>query len=605
MHGESQLKRQLKILFVFTSIFIYAFFLITENPHAQSEEEDFINLSHVSSSKEFYEKLDGEWLFFEQQLLNPEDINFRLLEGKKVTIPDSFEVHTGDVNTYGTYQAKVKIPSSYVGETLAIHVPFQYSAYTLFVDDHVITKNGEVGKDSSTHQAEMAPSVGYFIAQSDEITLTMQVSSFDHIRGGFENPIFIGSSSVVSQKNYTNIILNLFLNVSIFLMICFKCLIFIIGLFIFLFSLNRRQEQLFFIFGMFAMLISARALFTVPFYYTIIFTEMSWLWGTRLEYILSEACSLFYLILLWKWHEKEFSKKVLYGLIILLSTMIVITLFTQPVFFQEMFFKVFTITIPLFIYMIYVVTKSIKNNNKIAKVNVFGMLLIFLAFFNDFAIGNNWYNSVNLMLPAVGIYVLIHVIFMSRDFAQRSKKTEEQYRQLLILNEHNEQLTKQLQKEVKFKDEFLANTSHELRNPLHGIINITQTLLTQQSGQLNEDINKKLQLQLSIARVMSQTIEDLLDLSRLKEFKIKLHLEPIQIRSLAIGVVDILKVYSDSKNLTIHNEIPEDFPHVIGDRNRLIQILFNLIHNAIKYTNEGTITISADIDNNRAYRSEE
>src|SRR5690625_7710896 len=101
----------------------------------------------------------------------------------------------------------------------------------------------------------------------------MQISSFDHIRGGFENSILIGLASTVSQKNYTNIILNLFLNGSIF----------IIGLFMFLFSLNRRQEQLFFIFGMFAMLISARALFTVPFYYTIIFTEMSWLWGTRLE----------------------------------------------------------------------------------------------------------------------------------------------------------------------------------------------------------------------------------------------------------------------------------------------------------------------------------
>src|SRR5699024_3947895 len=48
-------------------------------------------------------------------------------------------------------------------------------------------------------------------------------------------------------------------------------------------------------------------------------------------------------------------------------------------------------------------------------------------------------------------------------------------------------------------------------------------------------------------------------------------------------------------------EIPVDFPHIVGDRNRLTQILFNLIHNAIKYTNEGTITISADVDNDRAY----
>ena len=157
--------------------------------------------------------------------------------------------------------------------------------------------------------------------------LTIQVSSFDHIRGGFENSIYLGEASVVAQKFNTNMISTLFMN---------GC-IFIIGLFMILFAWYRRQEPVFFIFGIFAMLISVRALFTVPFYYTLIFLDMSWLWGTRLEYILTEATSMFYVILLWKWHEKEFSKKIMYGLVIIHSALIVTTSFTQPIFFQALF----------------------------------------------------------------------------------------------------------------------------------------------------------------------------------------------------------------------------------------------------------------------------
>src|SRR5699024_1670612 len=141
----------------------------------------------------------------------------------------------------------------------------------------------------------------------------------------------------------------------------------------------------------FAMLIAARALFSVPFYYTLIFLDMSWVWGTRLEYILTEATSMFYVILLWKWHEKEFSKKIMYGLVIVHLALIITTLFTQSVFFQALFFNVYYLAIPTFFYVIYVITKSIRNRNQFAKVNLIGMGMIFLAFFNDFAIGQNWY----------------------------------------------------------------------------------------------------------------------------------------------------------------------------------------------------------------------
>ena len=571
--------------------------IMIDHSSVLAEQDGVSSINYLNKSKqsgEFYTDLDGEWMFFEQALLTPNEVEAQMGNrlGKVVMIPNSFESQTGEINSFGTYHTKVKIPKEYVGETLAIHVPYQYSAYKLYIDETVIAKNGTVGHDSTSHHAKMAPKTGYFIAESDEVTLTMQVSSFDHIRGGFENSIYLGEASTVTQKFNTNMIVNLLMNGSIF----------IIGLFMTLFALYRyrsKQELVFFIFGIFAMLISARALFTVPFYYTLIL-NMSWLWGTRLEYILSEASSLFYVVLLWKWHEKEFSKKFMYFIVTVITMVMIVTLFTQPVFFQDLFFKVFSLAIPIFIYFMYVIYKSIRNKNKIAKINLVGILIIFIAFLNDFALGMNWYQSIPLMLPAVTIYVIIHVILMSKDFADRTKKIEQQNKQLLTLNASNKELTIELQKEMKQKDDFLANTSHELRNPLHGMVSITQSILQNRSSHLNEKIRSDLELQLTIGHHMSRTLDDLLDITRLKEHRIQLQLEPLNIQGVATGVVDMLKVLITDKNIRMEVEIQSEFPRVLADKNRLIQILFNLLHNAVKYTNEGTITVSADIQGEQA-----
>lgn len=291
----------------------------------------------------------------------------------------------------------------------------------------------------------------------------------------------------------------------------------------------------------------------------------------------------------------------MYGLVTVHLGLIVATLFTQPVFFQELFFNVFYLAVPTLFYMIYVISKSIRNNNKKAKVNLIGMGLIFLAFFNDFAIGQNWYQSVPLMLAAVAIYVLIHVISMSKNFADSVRKTEQQNKQLLALNTSNEELTIGLQKEIKQKDDFLANTSHELRNPLHGIINITQSILRSKSNQLDEKTQNDLELQLTIGSHMSRTLEDLLDITRLKEHRIELQRERLDIHSTSRGVVDMLRVLIENKNVEMKVQIPSDFPSLAADKNRVIQILFNLLHNAVKFTDEGTITIDAEVRNEKAH----
>lgn len=578
-------KFKLFSVFLITVIF-YALFIQFDHRVEAYGEIPVLNLTEeVRKDEDFYLRIDGEWMFFEKQLLSPNQLDSLTndSERKLVSIPIDFHSITGEKNTFGTFVVLVTIPENYVGESLAIHVPYQYSAYKLFVNDHLLTSNGRVGTDSSSHQAEMAPRTGSFTPKDNQVLLTMQVSSFQHIRGGFENSIYIGHAEVIYQKNESSLITSTFIN----------GLVFIIGIFMVLFALYRRKEYLFLLFGIFSILISARSFFTVPFYYTIIFPNMSWLWGTRWEYILTLASSMFFNILMWKWHENQFSKKLLYPIVGLHIALIFITLFTQPVVFQDLFFKAFYIAIPLFFYFLYLVFSSIRQNNRAAKVNLVGIIIIFAAALNDFAIGQGWYKSWNLILFAVAIYVIIHVISMSREFARSVFQIEQQNHQLRELNASNKILTGQLQEEIKRKDDFLANTSHELRNPLHGMINIGHSILINKQDVIDEEMREDIKLQVNIGHHMSRTLDDLLDVTRLKEQRIKLKQKPLQLSSIVIAVVDMLRVLVENKNVSIKIEINDEVPTIYADKNRFIQILFNLLHNALKFTLEGSITIRA------------
>lgn len=151
-----------------------------------------------------------------------------------------------------------------------------------------------------------------------------------------------------------------------------------------------------------------------------------------------------------------------------------------------------------------------------------------------------------------------------------------------------------LQKADKLKDDFLANTSHELRNPLHGIINMAQSVLEEASGELGSRSQGRLELVINVSRRMALLLNDLLDVTLLKEQNLRLNKRMLNLHALAHGVTDMLRYLSEGKKLGLVVDISASCPPVLADENRLLQILFNLVHNAIKYTEEGTITISAE-----------
>ncbi|MYM23785.1 PAS domain S-box protein [Duganella sp. FT135W] len=157
----------------------------------------------------------------------------------------------------------------------------------------------------------------------------------------------------------------------------------------------------------------------------------------------------------------------------------------------------------------------------------------------------------------------------------------------LALQEKNVELAKA----VAAKDRFLTGMSHELRTPLNAIIGFTGTMLMKLPGPINDEQNKQLRMVQSSARHLLSLINDLLDLTRIESGKMELDVAPLPCRALIDEVLSSFKPQARSKGLALEFEPSHEEVTVSSDRRAVQQILMNLVHNAIKFTNNGTVQV--------------
>ncbi|MGL5508335.1 MAG: sensor histidine kinase, partial [Microcoleaceae cyanobacterium] len=184
---------------------------------------------------------------------------------------------------------------------------------------------------------------------------------------------------------------------------------------------------------------------------------------------------------------------------------------------------------------------------------------------------------------------------LAQSFNDMAQQLQASFRDLAQKNSELERLN-------QLKDEFLANTSHELKTPLNGIIGITESMLDGATGDISEVQRRNLFLVAQSGRRLSNLINDILDFSKLRHKNIFLHLDAIDLKQITEIVIIFSQLLVKSKKLLIINHIPADLPPVYADLNRLQQILYNLIGNAIKFTDQGQVEITAQVVNKTIVR---
>ncbi|MEL7434050.1 MAG: GAF domain-containing protein, partial [Chloroflexota bacterium] len=147
---------------------------------------------------------------------------------------------------------------------------------------------------------------------------------------------------------------------------------------------------------------------------------------------------------------------------------------------------------------------------------------------------------------------------------------------------------------ARLKTEFLANVSHELRTPLNAIIGYSELLLGGTYGDLNDKQLDRVERVFRSGRQLLMLIDDILDLSKIETGKMELEMGRLNVALLVQDALATIEPQAQRKALPIHVDIEDTLPPIFADGNRMRQVLVNILSNAVKFTNEGQITVSAN-----------
>lgn len=165
-------------------------------------------------------------------------------------------------------------------------------------------------------------------------------------------------------------------------------------------------------------------------------------------------------------------------------------------------------------------------------------------------------------------------------------------RAYLELQRQLEEANRNLKSASEAKDRFLSTMSHELRTPLNAILGFTGTLLMGLPGPLTAEQKRQLETVRSSARHQLSLINDLLDLSRIESGKVSLKPELIACDKLVAEVVETLRPLATNKGLDLRMTVEGDNAETNTDRRALSQIVINLLNNAIKFTETGSVEVA-------------
>ncbi|WP_042348342.1 hybrid sensor histidine kinase/response regulator [Bacillus massiliigorillae] len=553
------------VLLVFRFSWII-FYQKSDNPKI---EKGVLDLRNTTILENEAVTLNGEWEFYKGNLIKSSPRKSSVPH-TLVTVPEEEEKFSGK----GTYRIRILLNED-IKQSYSFYFREIKSASIIYINGKRINEleTGPTSKVSSL--LNFRPYEVLVDDDSKEIELLIQVKKDAALKsGGLLKPIKFGTYSAMKKEMVLTFMMQL-LSISIL----FFHGIYVLIIFCFF---VRKKELLYLSAAFFCMTIAVLVDDDKLLFY--LFPSISYEHWLIILFV-SYTSAMFSLIQFTRYIIEEFnmSYSTLFRssfIFRIFYILFLVSICIQPVMkYNYLFFTV------VMIYGALIFIKTLHKGILLGQKDFIYILLAVISVTSS-TIWGIVKNKMYLEYPYYPFDLIIGVFIFSALWFKRFFQVTKESKELAL----------ELQKIDKTRDEFLANTSHELRNPLHGIINITQTIYESEKDNLKKENKENLQLLLKVGRSMSLILNDLLDITKLKGGTVQLQIGTVNLSSVVSSVLDMLRFMTEGKNLTFELHISKTFPNIRADENRLFQILFNLIHNAVKYTNDGTIKVVAKIE---------
>jgi signal transduction histidine kinase/CheY-like chemotaxis protein len=547
--------------------------------HYLVAEKGYLDLTKVDLAGEAV-PLNGEWAFYPGQLLTPQD--FALPSGmdymqqprQYARIPAAWNNNlvsgsAGSPYGYATYRLVLKLNS---GKTIfGIKTTNIRTANRLFANDQVIGRDGVTGMNNLAGQPSNIPYVRFFTVDSGMVEVIVQVSNYQYSSGGIIGPIYFGSQESILALQEHAVVFDLV-----------SCLCFLImGIFYAGFYIQRRNNWSPLYLSLFCL---AGALYSLTHGEKLL---SAWWPGLGYEaFSKIQVCSsILFLLFLAMYMATTYPEsgrqralKLAQGFCVALA---IIALIFPVTVYSRLDPVLALLGLFTTLYSIYIMTDAVLRKFDGSVFALTGAVCLTLNVARS-TLGSYGIININPAIPVELFgFILSQAFLLSHRFYAAYDTTEKLTDKLLSLD--------------RLKNEFLAKTSYELKTPLNGIINITQTLLEGAAGGIAPQQAENLNIIMAIGKRLHKLVNDVLDFSKMRNQDLALQFGVVDIYAAVQVAMEVTRYTIKGRPIELIDRIHPGVYHVQADEDRLKQIMLNLLDNAAKFTESGNIDVNAVI----------
>ncbi len=519
--------------------------------------------------------LAGEWDFYWQKMLTYDDIYVSDIEPDLLAeVPkvwNSYTINGKSLPGFGVATYRLKITNAQEGQALAIRMPTVSASYNMYIDERLIASNGKVGPDKESFVPEYRPVTVEFIPPSKNFDIMIQVANFSYARGGIWNPIYFGTPESIKSFNKNIGYKDMFLVGAFLIMALYYLCIFFM----------RKESRSSFYFALLCLIAIIMTIIYGDFIINRIFPLAGYHVIVGIDYVVTTWAPIVLVFLIGELFPEQTSRKLkkifaIYAVVILLFI-----LFFPIHIYTSFLYPIQAVGLAMAVYAVVCAAMAYAKNKGDSAIIMAGALVVTLGGIHDVLYHDNIISSDFGELSSVGflVFLFLNAIIIARRFSEAFNEAK--------------QLSQKLMKLDKLKDEFLANTSHELRTPLNAMISIADGVSRGTEGAVNEKQKAALDMITRSGKRLANLINDILDYSKLKNFELQMEYKTVNLKRIVESVINVLGSLNNTRGIQMLNDIPDGLPDIYADENRLLQILYNLIGNAMKFTKAGYIKVSA------------
>ncbi|OKL37446.1 ATP-binding protein [Domibacillus mangrovi] len=590
----------------------YAIISAPDSPKIQSEE-GILDLTQVHVSENPL-KLKGEWAFYWQELLSPEDIQIRSTrDGNNdhwISIPGSwlgYRLDGQQLNGTGfaTFRVVIELSEQDRNERLALRLPSIFHAYKLWVNGDMLAEVGAVGQDKSSVTPHLATKLVFFQPENDRVELVMQVANFHHKRGGITQYIELGGSDVLTVRTNLGIAAEMFVTASLLVIGVYHLLLFVL----------RRKDRATLYFGLFTMLLGIRSLLVGELLITQFWPAIPWELQFKIEYLI--LCSSGYIITMYSEciFPNYVSRRILRGTRNITAVFCIIIVVAPALVYTKLLLLIGVLTVLNMIYLMVGLVIAAVRRMEGALIFLLVSVVALVTVINDFLYYNEWSLIGNTSPLGLLVFTIAQMILLSSRFTRAASNEERIARELQDANNKLTEMNMNLERTVQERTQalsaahddlrtsydrllhseqgrkkLLAYITHDLRMPLSSMLGYVEAVQDMVKPERNEQYLKYIRD--NTIRI-NRMIEELSFLSHLETGQVSFQMEPVHVTHFLRDFFEQYELVVSDAGLDFMLDIGDaedqrpNLPVVEMDAQRLDQALFNLVSNAMKFTSSG------------------